>query len=91
MEDPIILPCYGIAISKIPLYECVKDQVVGERKCPNCTRALGNWDILGAPVSLNILNIVKRFKESNSLYLTNKKPSCQISPEWDGRVDWLEP
>jgi len=91
LEDPIILPCCGKAISKIPLYECVIEQVVGVRKCPNCTRALGNLDILGAPVSLNILNIVKRFKETNPLYLTNKKPSCQISLEWEGRVDWLEP
>jgi ankyrin repeat protein len=91
LEDPIILPCCGKAISKIPLHECLKDQIEGERKCPNCNRALGHFNILGAPVSLNILNIVKRFKESNPLYLTNKKPSNQISPEWEGRVDWLEP
>jgi len=91
LEDPIILPCCGKAISKIPLYECVKDQLGAERKCPNCAMSLTNFDILGAPISLNILNIVKRFKESNPLYLTNKKPSNQISPEWEGMVDWMEP
>jgi len=91
LEDPIIMPCCGKAISKIPLYECVKEQLVGEKKCPNCSKLIGNFDILNAPISLNILNIVKRFKESNPLYLTNKKPSNQISSEWEGMVDWLEP
>lgn len=91
LEDPIIMPCCGRAVSKIPLYECVKDIEHCERKCPNCAKLLGNFNILNAPVSLNISNIVKRFKELNPLYLSNKKPSSQISPEWEGNIDWLEP
>lgn len=91
LEDPIIMPCCGKAVSKIPLYECMKDIIIDERKCPNCVKSLGNFDILNAKISLNILNIVKRFKELNPLYLSNKKPSNQISPEWEGGVDWLEP
>ena len=91
LEDPIIMPCCGKAVSKVPLHECMNGIDNGERKCPNCVKLLGNYDILNAPISLNILNIVKRFKESNPLYLSNKKPSNQISPEWEGKIDWLEP
>ena len=91
LEDPIIMPCCGKAVSKIPLHSCMEDIGIGERKCPNCSKSLGNFDILNAPISLNILNIVKRFKESNPLYLSNKKLSNQISPEWEGKIDWLEP
>ena len=91
LEDPIIMPCCGKAISKIPLYECVKNQTIEERKCPNCVRTIGGFDIINTPVSLNIVSIVKRFKESNPLYLSNKKSSCQISPEWEGSINWLEP
>jgi len=54
LEDPIIMPCCGKTVSKIPLHECVKDIGNGERKCPNCAKLLGNFDILNAPISLNI-------------------------------------
>ena len=91
LEDPIIMPCCGKAVSKIPLHECIKDIFNTERKCPNCSKSIKDFDILNAPVSLNILNIVKRFKESNPLYLTNKKPNKNICMDWEGKVDWLEP
>ena len=91
LEDPIIMPCCGKAVSKLPLYECVKD--IHDKKCLNCNKNINEFDILNAPVSLNILNIVKRFKESNPLYLSSIKlsKSKQISPDWEGKVDWLNP
>lgn len=89
LEDPIILPCCGKVISKIPLHECVKDQAEGERKCPNCARTLGNFNILNSPVSLNILNIVKRFKESNPLILqTRNHPAKLVLNEKVGLIGW---
>ena len=90
LEDPIIMPCCGKAISKIPLYECITD--LDNYQCPNCTKNINNFDILNAPVSLNIIELVKRFKESNPLYYSNKKKSNEkISPDWEGQIDWLEP
>lgn len=91
LEDPIIIPCCGKAVSKLPLYECVKDIV--DKRCPNCNKNINNFDILNAPVSLNILNIVKRFKESNPLYMSNlvQKKKNQISLDWEGKIDWMEP
>jgi hypothetical protein len=58
LEDPIIMGCCGKAVSKLPLYECVKD--LDNKKCPNCNKNINNFDILNAPVSLNILNIVNQ-------------------------------
>ena len=93
LEDPIIMPCCGKAVSKLPLHECIKD--LDNKKCPNCNKNINNFDILNAPVSLNILNIVKRFKESNPLYLSNlaqqKKNQNKISLDWEGKIDWMEP
>lgn len=91
LEDPIIMGCCGKAVSKIPLHECVKD--LDDKRCPNCNRNISNFDILNAPVSLNILNIVKRFKESNPIYPSNlnSKQKKKISPDWEGKIDWLEP
>lgn len=50
------MPCCGKAISKFPLYECVKDQLGCERKCPNCSKSIGGFDIL------NALDIIKYLK-----------------------------
>jgi hypothetical protein len=93
LEDPIIMGCCGKSVSKLPLYECVKH--MDDKRCPNCNKNINNFDILNAPVSLNILNIVKRFKESNPLYMSNlalqKQNQNKISPDWEGKIDWLEP
>ena len=91
LEDPIIMPCCGKAVSKLPLYECVKD--IENKRCLNCNKNINNFDILNTPVSLNILNIVKRFKESNPLYISNltQQKKNQISLDWEGKIDWIEP
>lgn len=85
-EMPISLPCCGKCFSKMPLINHF--EISNNKKCPNCNACLNNFNILEAPISLNLANIVEKFKLENPNVLP-KRNFERI--EWKGTIDYLNP
>lgn len=70
LEVPITLPCCGRAVSKLPLIQCLENS----KSCPLCRHDLSAFDVINAPVSVNLSYMIEKIKNESMINSEDPPP-----------------
>ena len=62
-ENPITLPCCGQVVSKTPIIRIINE---GSGLCPLCNNNLENFDVINAPITVNIQSLIDELNNKNN-------------------------